>query len=66
MTEPAGIAARFRGMLGRFSLDAGFDAPARGVTGLFGPSGCGKTTVLRCLAGLQRLAPGFCSVGGDV
>ena len=66
MTGQAGITARFRGTLGRFSLDAGFDLPASGVTGLFGPSGCGKTTVLRCIAGLQRLDPGFCSVGGDV
>ena len=66
MTQPAGITARFRGMLGRFSLDARFKVPARGVTGLFGPSGCGKTTVLRCIAGLQRLNQGFCDVGGDV
>jgi len=64
--EPAGITASFRGTIGRFSLDAGFEAPARGITGLFGPSGCGKTTVLRCIAGLQRLHPGFCSVDGDV
>ena len=66
MTPPSGIKARFRGTLGRFSLDARFEAPARGVTGLFGPSGCGKTTVLRCIAGLQRVNPGFCDVGGDI
>src|SRR5690606_32832410 len=29
---------------------------SRGVTALFGPSGCGKTTILRCMAGLTRLA----------
>jgi molybdate transport system ATP-binding protein len=66
MTEPAGITARFRGTLGGFPLDAGFEAPARGITGLFGPSGCGKTTVLRCIAGLQRFQQGYCNVGGDV
>lgn len=66
MTEQGGIKARFRGTLGQFSLDAGFDLPASGVTGLFGPSGCGKTTVLRCIAGLQRFDSGFCSVGGDL
>lgn len=33
------------------------DRPHR-VTALFGPSGCGKTTVLRCLAGLERLDTG--------
>jgi molybdate transport system ATP-binding protein len=60
------IRAAFRGTLGRFQLDAAFEAPATGVTGLFGPSGCGKTTVLRCMAGLLRLAEGYCDVGGDV
>ena len=40
--------------------------PATGVTALFGPSGCGKTTVLRCIAGLHRLAEGAFAVGGDV
>jgi molybdate transport system ATP-binding protein len=59
------IAARFAGKLGAFSLDVAFDAPTRGVTALFGPSGCGKTTILRCMAGLQRL-PGRLSVGGAV
>jgi molybdate transport system ATP-binding protein len=66
MTSQEGIKARFRGTLGHFSLDVGFDLPATGVTGLFGPSGCGKTTVLRCIAGLQRFESGFCSVDGDV
>jgi len=59
------IRARFTGELGRFSLDAAFEAPAAGVTGLFGPSGCGKTTVLRAVAGLDRLA-GECRVGGQI
>ena len=36
------------------------------MTALFGPSGCGKTTVLRCIAGLNRLADGFCEIDGDV
>jgi molybdate transport system ATP-binding protein len=31
---------------------------------LFGPSGCGKTTILRCAAGLQRMA-GRLSVAGE-
>jgi molybdate transport system ATP-binding protein len=66
MTAPPGISARFRGTLGKFALDVAFTAPARGVTALFGPSGCGKTTVLRCVAGLQHLADGHLSVGGEV
>ncbi|MBN8956491.1 MAG: molybdenum ABC transporter ATP-binding protein [Rhizobiales bacterium] len=67
MTEASAksITAAFRGMLGKFALDASFSVPATGVTGLFGPSGCGKTTVLRCIAGLQRL-DGFCAIDGDV
>jgi molybdate transport system ATP-binding protein len=36
------------------------------VTGLFGPSGSGKTTVLRCIAGLSRVADGFFSIAGEV
>jgi molybdate transport system ATP-binding protein len=55
----------FTGALGAFGLEAAFTVPARGVTALFGPSGCGKTTVLRCIAGLQRLE-GHCKIGGDV
>jgi molybdate transport system ATP-binding protein len=51
-----GLSARFSGTLGRFSLDVAFDAPGSGVTALFGPSGCGKTTILRAVAGLERLA----------
>jgi molybdate transport system ATP-binding protein len=65
MNDGETIRAAFKGVLGSFSLDAGFTAPARGVTALFGPSGCGKTTVLRCIAGLQRLN-GLCTVAGEV
>ena len=56
----------FRGSVGKFALDAAFEAPAVGVTALFGPSGCGKTTVLRCIAGLLRLPDGLCDVDGDL
>lgn len=63
--EPGRIEAAFKGRLGDFALDVVLDAPARGVTVLFGPSGCGKTTVLRCLAGLERLS-GHLVVEGQV
>lgn len=57
--------ARFAGRVGGFDLDVAFAAPSRGVTALFGPSGCGKTTVLRCIAGLQRLEGGHFALEGD-
>ncbi len=61
------IEARFSGRVGGFSLDAAFTAPDQGVTALFGPSGCGKTTVLRCIAGLERMDGGYFSLGdGEV
>jgi molybdate transport system ATP-binding protein len=60
------IVARFRGRLGAFLLDLGFETPMRGVTALFGPSGCGKTTALRCVAGLQMLPDSFLSVGEEM
>jgi molybdate transport system ATP-binding protein len=50
------IEVAFKGRLGDFALDVAFSTPAKGVTVLFGPSGCGKTTLLRCVAGLERLA----------
>ena len=61
----ATIRAAFAGTLGSFALDVAFDVPMRGVTALFGPSGCGKTTILRCMAGLQRLS-GRLAVGAEV
>ncbi len=36
-----------------------------GVTGLLGPSGCGKTTLMRCLAGVQRVAAGQVTIFGE-
>lgn len=66
MSPPNGLTARFRGTIGKFALDIAFTAPGRGITALFGPSGCGKTTVLRCVAGLQRLRDGYLSVAGEV
>jgi len=62
--EDGYIQARFAGSLGGFSLDVGFECPTQGITALFGPSGCGKTTILRCVAGLQRMA-GRLRVGAE-
>jgi molybdate transport system ATP-binding protein len=60
----ATICAQFTGNLGHFALDVAFTVPLQGITALFGPSGSGKTTVLRCIAGLQRMA-GQLRIGGD-
>ena len=62
----SGMTARFDLALGEFRLDAGFEAPGRGVTALFGPSGSGKTTLLRCLAGLERASNGYLEVNGEI
>src|SRR5690625_4494812 len=58
------IDVRLKGELGQFSLDVQFQAPMAGVTALFGPSGCGKTTVLRSMAGLQKI-PGHIMIGSE-
>ncbi|TCI99191.1 ABC transporter ATP-binding protein [Aeromicrobium sp. IC_218] len=39
--------------------------PAGQVVGLLGPSGCGKTTLIRSIAGVQRLASGRVTVLGE-
>jgi molybdate transport system ATP-binding protein len=59
------ISAQYAGVLGSFEVNVTFETPMRGITALFGPSGCGKTTILRCVAGLNRL-PGRLEVGGEV
>jgi molybdate transport system ATP-binding protein len=59
------IEARFTMDRGEFALAVDLALPARGVTALFGPSGCGKTTLLRAIAGLEKVAGGFLSVRGE-
>jgi molybdate transport system ATP-binding protein len=61
----AAIELAFAARLGDFSLDVAFAVPMRGVSALFGPSGSGKTTILRCVAGLQRLS-GRLRVGEEI
>ncbi len=38
--------------------------PAGSLVTLLGPSGCGKTTLLRMIAGLERVSEGSISIGG--
>jgi molybdate transport system ATP-binding protein len=47
-----------------FALDVAFAAPAGGTTVVVGESGAGKTSVLRLLAGLDRLDGGTVSLDG--
>ena len=50
---------------GRRVLDGlSFAVPSGQVTGLLGPSGCGKTTLMRCVAGVQRVDRGSVRVLG--
>lgn len=54
-----------RGRLGRHILDSALELPMTpGITVIFGPSGSGKTTMLRCVAGLERLDSGWLECGG--
>jgi iron(III) transport system ATP-binding protein len=39
--------------------------PAGSICCVLGPSGCGKTTVLRCIAGFERLTAGEISIDGQ-
>jgi molybdate transport system ATP-binding protein len=48
-----------------FTLEVALALPARGVSVLFGPSGCGKTTLLRCLAGLERVPGARIAIDGQ-
>ena len=44
---------------------ASFALPAGDIGVLIGPSGCGKTTLLRAIAGLERLAQGRIGIGAE-
>ena len=48
-----------------FCLDVDITLPSAGVTAIFGPSGSGKTTLLRCIAGLEVVSQGECTVNGE-
>jgi len=49
-----------------FALDVDLALPGRGVSALFGHSGSGKTTVLRILAGLERVPGALVTLGDEV
>tara|TARA_R110001592_G_scaffold69367_5_gene212582 strand:+ start:2779 stop:3903 length:1125 start_codon:yes stop_codon:yes gene_type:complete len=49
-----------------FCLNVALRMPSRGVTAIFGPSGSGKTSLLRCMAGLEKVASAKLSIGNEV
>jgi molybdate transport system ATP-binding protein len=49
-----------------FQLQVECEFPDHGITALFGRSGSGKTTVLRCIAGLERVAHASVRFNGEV
>lgn len=57
------LALDFRIRRGDFELAVALRLPGRGVTGIIGPSGCGKTTLLRVVAGLDRVPSGRLALG---
>ena len=59
------IAVSLDGRRGGFRIEAAFELPPAGVTALLGPSGSGKTSVLRALAGLDRIA-GAITADGEI
>ncbi|MDG4797355.1 ABC transporter ATP-binding protein [Micromonospora sp. WMMD1082] len=45
---------------------ADLTVPTGTLTAVLGPSGCGKTTLLRCVAGFERVDAGTVEIGGRV
>jgi len=60
------LAIRARLKRSDFELDVDIDLPPGGVTSLFGRSGCGKTTLLRIMAGLEKVRDAEVRFGDQV
>lgn len=60
------LQVRARVQRGDFSLTINDTLPSNGITALFGRSGCGKTTLLRIIAGLEKLRDVDVSFNGEV
>ncbi|NDY90882.1 ABC transporter ATP-binding protein [Ideonella livida] len=64
------VSVRYRSQVDGSGREAvrsvGLSLPAGGIGVLIGPSGCGKTSLLRAVAGLERLHAGRITLGGEV
>jgi molybdate transport system ATP-binding protein len=49
-----------------FELDVNLNLPEQGITAIFGPSGSGKTSLLRAVAGLEKIQQGLIQVGSHI
>ena len=49
-----------------FELDVNLHLPEQGITAIFGPSGSGKTSLLRAVAGLEKIQQGLIQVGSHI
>lgn len=67
MTTAAVLASGLTVVRGRTEIlhQLDFEVPRGQITGLLGPSGCGKTTLIRAIAGTQRIARGDLNVLGE-
>jgi molybdate transport system ATP-binding protein len=63
--EPNLLRLKVQLPLPEFGLDVSEEFVLNGVTGVFGPSGGGKSTLLRVIAGLERMAAGRIEFAGE-
>lgn len=57
---------QLNGSIGNFDLSVDLQLPSSGVTAIFGPSGCGKTSLLRCVAGLEKISNARITLNGEI
>ncbi len=60
------LSVRYEGRPTAAVDEVSFGLPAGGIGVLIGPSGCGKTTLLRAIAGLERVSGGEVRISGRV
>lgn len=66
MSDGSALSVEVGKRLGRFQLQARFQAAPAGVTALFGTSGAGKSALLSMIAGTLRPDAGRIALGSDV